>query len=180
MKTNTNPEKSLQLISERLGITALSTVELLQSYAAIINELRARGVMRTKNNPVADYSEWLVSNALGLELERNSRAGYDAVGPDNTRYEIKGRRITPDNRSTQLSAIRNLEAKSFDFLIGIIFEADFSIKFAAKVPQTVVGEIARYSKHTNSHIMILREAIFDDERVENITQVLANQSTTLT
>jgi hypothetical protein len=124
---------------------------------------------------VADYSEWLVANALGLDLERNSRAGYDAVGQDNKRYEIKSRRITPDNRSTQLSAIRDLDAGSFDFLIGIIFESDFSIRYAAKVPHKVVGEKARYSEHTNSHIMMLKETIFDDERVENITQALVSQ-----
>jgi hypothetical protein len=30
--------------------------------------LRARSEIRTQNNPVADYAEWLVSKKLGLEL----------------------------------------------------------------------------------------------------------------
>ena len=87
MKPIMDYEENLQQIANRLDLSSLSTIELLRSYAAIINELRARDVMRTKNNPVADYSEWLVANALGLDLERNSRAGFVLEIPGTKRVD---------------------------------------------------------------------------------------------
>ena len=60
--------------------------KLLSAYCALMAELKDRGVVRSANNPVADYSETLVSRALGLSLEARSKAGYDALGGDGTRY----------------------------------------------------------------------------------------------
>ncbi len=87
MKPITDCEENLQQIANRLELSSLRTIELLQSYAAIINELRTRDVMRTKNNPVAGYSEWLVANALGLDLERNSRADFVLEIPGTKRVD---------------------------------------------------------------------------------------------
>ena len=173
MSAAATPYENLRAIAQLLNLKALEPLALLCGYAAIIDELRACGIMRTKNNPVADYAEWLVSTKLDLRLEDNSRSGYDATDFGGTRYEIKGRRITPDNKSTQLSAIRNLEQHSFDYLIGIIFEADFSVKYAAKAPYEVVVERASYHRHTNAHVLHLRSTIFEDERVEDITEIVA-------
>ena len=95
-------------IIAKLGLADFSTLELLQTYAGILNELKAREVIRTRNNPIADYSEWLVASKLNLKLEGNSSFGYDAVDSEGTRIQIKSRRITPDNKSVRSSAIRNL------------------------------------------------------------------------
>ena len=54
------------------------------------------------------------------------------------RYEIKGRRITRHNSSTQMSVIRQLDACRFDFLVGVLFEEDFSVRRACVVPHNVV------------------------------------------
>ena len=43
--------------------------ELLQLQASITNELINRDVVRTQNNPLGDYTEWLVAKALDLDLE---------------------------------------------------------------------------------------------------------------
>jgi len=63
-----------------------SDEELLVSWADIMSELSRRGLIRTANNPVADYAEHLVAKLLGLSLEGNSKASYDAVGSDGIRY----------------------------------------------------------------------------------------------
>ena len=156
-------------LADALKISERSTLELLRAYAAILDALAARGVLRTKNNPVADYCEWLVSTKLSLRLENNSRSGHDALGPDGTRYQIKSRRVTPNNKSVQLSAIRGLDRHNFDCLIGVIFEADFSIRYAAQVPHEVVAERATFREHTNAHVFHLRRTIFEDHRVSDIT-----------
>ena len=56
-------------------LEAMSELELLQTRGAVIDELRRRGVVRTANNPIGDYTEWLVCNRLGLEIQGNNQAG---------------------------------------------------------------------------------------------------------
>src|SRR6266571_2569982 len=102
-------------------LTTMSELELLRLHGSVLAELCRRGVCRTNNNPVSDYTEWLVASRLGLRLENGSKAGYDAVGTDGTRYQIKGRRLVSTNGSTQLSAIRNLNAGGFAILVGVMF-----------------------------------------------------------
>jgi len=138
-------------------------------HSAILDELKRKKVLRTKNNPVADYSEWLVSKSLGLKLVGNSRSGYDARDKRGTRYQIKGRRVTPGNTSTQLSAIRNLPRKAFDVLIAVIFNADYSVRYAAAVPHSVIAKLARYQQHTNSWIVHLRPSVLTMRGVKDLT-----------
>ena len=45
---------------------------LMNQYAAVLITLNERGVIRTYNSPVGDFAEWLVSQKLGLRLEKNS------------------------------------------------------------------------------------------------------------
>ena len=164
-----SPEDNLRSISDQLGLGRMKPLDLLRGFAAIINELDRRGISRTKNNPVADYTEWLVSRRLNLDLEGNSRSGYDALDRAGARYEIKGRRTSHGNRAVQLSAIRNLDSRHFEYLVAVVYNADFSIQYAAKIPIEVVKESASYRKHVNAHILTLRPTIMDDPRVEDIT-----------
>ena len=53
---------------------------LMNQYAAVLITLNERGVIRTYNSPVGDFAEWLVSQKLGLRLEKNSARGLDATG----------------------------------------------------------------------------------------------------
>jgi hypothetical protein len=61
------------LLSDGL-LTSLSDLELL-SLRRNFNELRSRCVIRTQNNLVGDYAEWLVAKALGMTLLSNSSGG---------------------------------------------------------------------------------------------------------
>ena len=93
------------MFAEPIDLRAHSVAELLALYTQLLGELTARQVLRSSNNPVADYSEWLTARAFGLTLAAKSVAGYDAEAADGTRYQVKGRRPT-SNRSRQLSFIR--------------------------------------------------------------------------
>lgn len=88
-------------------------LELLGMYSDIINELRKRGTIRTKNNPVADYAEYLVKRNFGYKLQTNSKAGYDAIDNKGKKFQVKSRRIDDRNKSRQLGIIRNLDNKPF-------------------------------------------------------------------
>jgi len=153
--------------------TQHSDRELLRTYAEIMGELRSRGVLRSSNNPVADYTELLVARSLGLELVGQSTAGHDAVDSAGIRYQIKGRRITKHNGSTQLSAIRNLADKPFDFMAAVVFNPDFSVEYAALIPLSVVQERSTFSQHTNSNIFHFKRSLLADPRIQDITSRLA-------
>ncbi len=92
-----------------MNLKDMGVVELLRLQASITNELKERNVVRTQNSPLGDYTEWLVSNALGLELAANSKTGYDGKTSDEVKIQIKGRRVTTNNKSRQLSTIRKYE-----------------------------------------------------------------------
>jgi hypothetical protein len=151
----------------------LNQTELLQTYAELMSELRHRGVLRSSNNPVADYTEWLVAKKLSLELRGNSASGYDAVDAKGKRYQIKGRRLTTENGSTQLSALRNLEQGPFDYLAAVVYNPDFSVAYAGLLPHKLVCENCRFSKHQNGHIFMMRRSVLELPGVIDISQQLA-------
>ena len=91
----------------------LTTSELLQLWSRSLAELRTRGICRSANNPVADYAELLSTRALGLTLAAKSNTGSDAVDGQGQRYEVKARRITPENRSRQAEPTSRPRSTSF-------------------------------------------------------------------
>ncbi|RON24850.1 hypothetical protein BK660_04050 [Pseudomonas brassicacearum] len=152
-----------------MNLATLSIPELLKLHASAIDELMSRGVLRTKNNPVGDYAEWLVSSALNLTLAKNSATGHDAESSNGKKIQIKGRRITANNRSRQLGVIRNLEKYDFDELIAVIFNEAYEIIEAYLIPHSVIAEYSSYRTHVNGHILHMRGALLTDERVLNIS-----------
>ena len=154
------------------GWKALTVPELLRCFADILDELKERKVVRTRNNPVADYAEWLVTQQFGLSLERSSKRGYDAIDQNGKRYQIKSRRLDPTNESKLLSVIRNLDTNEFDYLVGVLFNRDFTVKEAYKIPHSVIREHARFSKHVNGYLLHLQGEVLAAPRVENITEIL--------
>ncbi|MEZ8407925.1 hypothetical protein AB6C88_08970 [Vibrio splendidus] len=131
-----------------------------------------RKIVRTHNNPLGDYTEWIVSNALNLVLQPNSKAGYDGVDKEGARFQIKGRRVTPTNQSRQLSAIRNYDEKDFDYLVAVIFDENFDVIEALLVPHEVIGKYATFRKHVNAHILVLKGPILTDSRVKHIADII--------
>ena len=156
----------------------LTVPELLRCFADILDELKGRKVVRTRNNPVGDYAEWLLTQRLGLLLERNSKRGYDATGRDGKRYQIKSRRLDQTNDSTQLSVVRNLDAAEFDYLIGILFNRDFTVREAYKIPHGVIKGHANFSELQNGYILHLQGEVLAARGVENITGVLSKRNST--
>ena len=130
--------------------------------------MKKSGILRSNNNTTADYAEWLASKAFDLEIQSNSNKGYDAIDSAGNKYQIKGRKITPENSSRQLSVIRNLEAKHFDFLIGIIFDKDFSVLDAYKIPHSIISKYSSYSEHQNGEILHLKGELLTARGVERI------------
>ena len=147
--------------------------ELMNLYFQILSELKDRGVVRTYNSPVGDYAEWLVSQKMGLQLQKNSKKGYDACDEEEkVKYQIKSRweRGNPSIQSRELSVIRNYEEKDFDFLIVLIFDIAFRVKEAYSIPHEVIKQYASYRKHVNGYILIAKGEVLQHPLVEDITE----------
>ncbi len=142
---------------------------LLALYVDVLAQLRQRAIIRSTNNPVADYAEYLVAQALGVQLAAKSTTGYDAIGSDGERYEVKARRLTASNLSRQLSAIRGLPERHFDYLAGVLFAEDFTVARACLVPISVVEQEATYRSHVNAWILHLRDSLWARGDVRDIT-----------
>lgn len=153
-------------------LTTLTVPQLLALHSGIGEELRQRGVVRSANNPTGDLAEYLFCQAFGWTHAPNSERGFDATGSDATRYQIKGRRVHRRNKSRQLSAIRNLSSRPFDVLAGVLFDDDFRIMRAALVPFEVVKRRATFVAHTNSSKLMLRDEIWEDAGVKDVTRKL--------
>jgi hypothetical protein len=152
-------------------LTSRPAEDLFAIHAAILDELRKRGLVRSYNNPVGDYAERLVCHALGLVPTANSAFGHDAY--DETtgkRYQIKARRLTEHNKSRLLSSLRMLETDPFDFLVGVLFDAKLRPARACVVPISVVKEHVGFSAHTNAHRFILRDSVWGLPGVQDITE----------
>lgn len=153
-------------------LSRFSVPALLAAHSTILSELKERRILRSMNNPTGDYTEWLVSSRLSLRLETNSAKGFDASDADGLRYQIKGRRCTPANPSTQLGVIRNLEDTSFDVLAAVVFDQDWAVTCAALIPHAVVAEVAKYRPHVRGHVMRLTQSLVSHPDVHDISDVL--------
>lgn len=161
------------LVSEVMNdLEELTASQLLALHAALMEELRARGVTRSSNNPTGDLAEYLFCKAFGWEQAGNSNPSLDALDKDGSRYQIKGRRVTRHNKSRQLSAIRNLPDGNFDFLAAVLFGEDYSVIRAAIIPFEIVSERATYIAHTNSHKFMLRDDVWEVPDVRDVTAEL--------
>lgn len=145
--------------------------EVLALWSSTIAELKRRGILRSDNTPTGDYAEWVVSRALGLSLQGNSKAGYDAVRADGVRYQIKARRLVTTKTSRQLSAIRNLNQDPFDYLIIVLFGPLFEVLECWQIPIEAVREHATYVAHVNGHRLHARGTVLTDRRTTRLTIV---------
>ncbi len=150
-----------------------SVQDLLLLYSQIMEELRAREVVRTSNSPVGDYGELLFAKAFGWSLESNSASGHDATDDSGLRYQIKARRLTAANGSRQLSAIRRLNDQTFDHLGAVLFDADFKVLRAIIIPHAIVAARSRRREHTNSWLFMLEDRVWQVPGVRDVTAELA-------
>jgi hypothetical protein len=153
-------------------VSRLPPKELLMLHANVAEELRARGITRSSNNPTGDFAEFLFCRAFGWVQADNSKANIDAIGSGGLRYQIKGRRATRYNRPRQLGSIRDFKGRHFDFLAGVIFSETYEVVKAAIIPYAVVEQRATFVAHTNSHKFILHDDVWSVAGVKDVTAEL--------
>ncbi|UJW36924.1 hypothetical protein L3Q67_44990 (plasmid) [Saccharothrix sp. AJ9571] len=82
------------------------------SSAASLQELRERGVVRTRA-PLGDYAEYLAMRVYGGELAANSGKSYDLLAADGRRVQVKARTVGAATRAGAVfSAFRSFDSTS--------------------------------------------------------------------
>ncbi|MBX9787937.1 MAG: hypothetical protein K2Y37_03400 [Pirellulales bacterium] len=152
-----------------IDLQALVESELFDLFSKTMAEMQLRRIVRSSNNPVADYAESLVARALGLTLVDPSTKGHDAEDGQGLRYEIKARRVFGRKRSRQVSPIRGLDERHFDYLAGVLFNENFSVARACLIPFAAIGEVSTYRAHVNGNILHLRDLLWNRADVRDIT-----------
>ncbi len=150
-------------------LSQLRSEDLGPAWAAVMREMHRRGLVRSWNNPVADYAERIVADHLKLQLASKSAQGFDATDNDGRiRYQIKSRRLTAENSSRQLGVIRKLDENEFDFLIAAIFDEELKLSEMWSIPHEVIKNFATYVPTLNGHRITLRQPLTDHDSVRRI------------
>lgn len=99
-------------------VPVLSVGELLQQYENVLDTLRDRGLIRTRNAPYGDLAEHCALDIYGGVLAANSTASYDLVTDDGLRVQVKYRQISEEaHRSVPFSPLRTL---GFDLCLFVL------------------------------------------------------------
>ncbi len=140
-------------------LSDMNNQQLLILYSNVMEELRNRDIIRSGNNPVADYAEKVAVEKLKLNRAGKEAKGFDASDNLGNYYQIKGRRITKYNNSRQLGVIRNLDDKLFNYLIAVFFYEDFTVKEIWKIPHSFIKANSTFSSLQNGYILIANNNI---------------------
>lgn len=165
--------------SDVIDLSSYLPRQLLGLQVSALAELRRRKIVRTNNAPAGDYAELLFATAFNWSLSSNSASGHDAVDGENKRYQIKCRRITAQNPSRQLSALRRLDGKPFDYLAAVLFGAHFEVTRAAIIPHEVVLAHSTFTPHVNAHRFLLRDSVWEIAGVRDVTQAIKRSESVL-
>lgn len=134
----------------------LSVRELLASYVAILDELKRRGLVRTRNSPLGDLAETLAVRAYGGTLAPNSEKNYDLISSDGRKIQVKARTVQADDKRTQnFSAVRSWK---FDAALFLLFDAEtYNLVWARELGSEETRLIGRRVEHTNSSSVLVRD-----------------------
>ena len=148
----------------------MSISDLLDLHMDAIKELRRRDVLRSENTPTGDFAEYLFCGAFGWKRADNAAKAFDAKGNDDTRYQIKARRLHRRNKARQLSPIRDLDG--FDTLAAVLFDDTYRVTRAALIPNGVVRQRSTFIPYVNGYRFLLQDEVWDVRGVCDVTDRL--------
>jgi hypothetical protein len=148
-----------------VDLTALSNRELLDTWAGSLEELYARGVVRTYNNPVGDIAEAIVARHSGGVRGSFVQAAWDVAVGDELLQVKACRRATPTTK-IGFSPVRHREG--YTALILVVFTADLRVEQAWRVPRSAVNELGNWNAHVNGLKVSLTAVVRNRSDVERL------------
>ena len=142
-----------------------TTRQLLADWAAIMRQLRARDVIRTNNNPIGDIAEAIVAAHYNGKRGSFSQAGWDVRLADGTKLQVKALRLTGARGRRNLSPIRDTD---YDAVIAVMFNEDFRVTEALRIPRTTVEQLFPHRPHVNGRIITVTNKLRTAAGVEAV------------
>lgn len=133
-----------------------TTRELLAQWAAIMRELKDRGVVRTQNNPIGDIAEAVVAAHYDGTRGSFSQAAWDVITPSGERLQVKALRRTSGGTRRNLSPIRDSD---YDAVVVVIFDEDFRVTEGLRIKRATVEELFNHRPYVNGRIIAVTQKL---------------------
>jgi hypothetical protein len=130
-----------------------SLKSLLNEYARTLDTLLDRKYVRTRNGPIGDAAEYIVSKAYEGKLEPNSKKSYDVTTGSGKTIQVKARAVnTTKNYGGQtFSAIRSFDC---DLMVFLVFDQEsLDLVSAHELSSQQVREIGSHINHVNARVV---------------------------
>ena len=165
------PEQPAGWQAPNLSQAAARDIFTLQGQ--LMAELRERGVLRTNNNPVADYSEWLVWKAIGSKpLEPNSAKSYDLETEEYGKVQVKARLVSSPVKRGQLQC-SPFRSKGFDYAaLVLLSDIDYSVVSAVLLPLDAAEELWAWNNYVRGWRLHMNDKTMKHEQAHDITDLL--------
>jgi len=109
-----------------------TTPQLLEDWAAIMRQLRDRGIIRTNNNPVGDIAEAIVAEHYAGQRAPFGQKNWDVLIATGERIEVKGiRQLKGGSRRSNVSPIRGSD---YDSMVIVLLDDDFKVTEGLRIP----------------------------------------------
>jgi hypothetical protein len=144
---------------EPLEFDGLTDLQVFGRWAEVMLELARRELIWSGKSPLADYAELLVARHYGVEPLKGTNAGYDLVTEEGRKVQVKSRRYGPGSKPSHFGEFAEFLDARFDDFVGVLFEADFTVRAAYLAPYGWVAERVKPVK--DKHRLTIK-AVRDD------------------
>jgi hypothetical protein len=140
--------------------------ELLEDWAAIMRELKARKLLKTNNLPTGEFAEVVVAVHYGGVRHGFSHHGCDVTTADGERLQVKGtRHLGSGPCGAGLTPIRKA---TYDSVVVVVFDEDFRVIEGLKFPREVVEDKFPIEAYRNARAVRLTRDLRADPRTESV------------
>jgi len=154
-----------------IKLSELSTDDLINLYPSLLNELKKREIIRTKNI-IGELGEYLAKEYYDrnpklpmLQLGIKSTKNIDAISSDGERYAIK----TISGNMTgvfQSIPIEDDGKVYFEYLIVVMFDKDYQLKSIYELSWDIFLKYRKIKKPENKyHIFMSKEVIGEAKKI---------------
>jgi hypothetical protein len=151
------------IVGPMVDLSALTNRELLDVWTGSLDELHARGVVRTYNNPIGDIAEAIVARHYGGIRGGFSQAAWDvAIGQEL--LQVKACRRATAKTRLGFSPVRHTDG--YTALVLVVFTAGMRVEQAWRIPRETVNALAKYNAHVNGLKIGLTAAVTSHPEVE--------------
>lgn len=135
-----------------------SSRDLLRNHGALLSELVARGVLRSRNAPVGDLAEHLAAVVYIGELAPASEKSWDVFDAAGRTVQVKCR-VQGEGKLGNFSFLRSFAFDACTFVR--LDRATYDVVSAVEVPAGELEAIASYSAHVNGWRISARHPLID-------------------